>query len=542
MKRLLTLLVLIATLFLTISCKIERDKRVILIGIDALSADGIQVSNTPNLNRLIHDGAFTLKARGVMPTVSSPNWGSMLCGAGPEQHGITKNGWTTTNNTVEATTVDEEGYFPSIFTLIKEQIPEAKTAMFYDWMGLGDLINKKYIDKVDYLSDYNAVYEKAIPYIIEELPEFTFIYVGHVDHIGHASQHGSQEYYKSIEEVDVKIGELLNALDKAGLYEETHIMVISDHGGVGYGHGGESMAEIQVPWLIKGPGIVQDRLIVDPVNTYSTASTIAYIFGLKPHDHWIAKPVLGAFIDNSSISEEVYMPKPKTSQKSGIYLESKKLLLTVNAQNAHIRFTSDGTSPDLTSTLYTEPIDLDKTQTIKAIAIYGEVKSTVSTVDFTKVLGIKNVTLLNIPDSKYPAEYAGHSLFDRNEINDDFLHPTWMGFEEEDFEAVLDFGEIKTFSKISVRCLVNENSWIFLPTQVDIYISNDGNNFRSVGIIDQAGILSPTKGRVVNIRKELEPTESRYIKIKVKNIKHCPSGHQGAGGKAWLFIDEVLIE
>ncbi|MEN8248864.1 MAG: alkaline phosphatase family protein [Bacteroidota bacterium] len=542
MKRLLTLLVLIAILFLTISCNSEKEKRVILIGIDGLSTDGIQIANTPNLNRLIRDGAFTLKARGVMPTVSSPNWGSMLCGAGPEQHGITKNGWTTSNYTVEPTTADEEGYFPSIFTLIKDQMPGARTAMFYDWEGLGDLINKKYIDKVEYLSDYNEVYKQAIPYFIEEIPEFTFIYVGHVDHIGHTSQHGSPEYYMSIEEVDERIGELLDALDKAGLYEETHIMVISDHGGVGYGHGGESMAEIQIPWLIKGPGIVKNRLIDEPVNTFNTASTIAYIFGLKQHNHWIAKPVLSAFFDNSGTNEEIYLPKPKTSQKSGIYLESKQLILTVNEENAEIRFTSDGTNPDLTSTLYAEPIYLDKTQTIKAVAIQGDIRSNVSTVEFTKVMGIKNVTLLNMPNPKYPAEHAGLSLFDRNKTNDDFLHPTWMGFEEEDFEAVLDFGDIKTFNKVSVRCLENENSWIFLPTQVDFYVSNDGENFNPAGIIDQAGLIVPDKGKVVNIGKELGPTESRYLKIIVKNIKQCPPGHKGAGGKAWLFIDEVLIE
>ena len=130
MKKIFTLLLVVVSIINFTSCQNYKTKRVILLGVDGLSTDGIQVAQTPNLNRLIRDGAFTLKARGVMPTVSAPNWGSMLCGAGPEQHGMTKNGWTTNNYTVEATTTDDDGYFPSIFTIIREQMPEAKTAIF----------------------------------------------------------------------------------------------------------------------------------------------------------------------------------------------------------------------------------------------------------------------------------------------------------------------------------------------------------------------------------------------------------------------------
>ena len=35
--------------------------------------------------------------------------------------------------------------------------------------------------------------------------------------------------------------------------------------------------------------------------------------------------------------------------------------------------------------------------------------------------------------------------------------------------------------------------------------------------------------------------EARYVKIIAKNIKACPQWHPGAGGKAWIFVDEVLI-
>ena len=72
-------------------------KRVILIGIDGVSAEGFQYSNTPVMNSLISKGAISLKTRGVMPTVSAPNWATILSGAGPEQHGVTSNNWSLLN-------------------------------------------------------------------------------------------------------------------------------------------------------------------------------------------------------------------------------------------------------------------------------------------------------------------------------------------------------------------------------------------------------------------------------------------------------------
>ncbi|MCD6347789.1 MAG: hypothetical protein J7L96_10250, partial [Bacteroidales bacterium] len=35
---------------------------------------------------------------------------------------------------------------------------------------------------------------------------------------------------------------------------------------------------------------------------------------------------------------------------------------------------------------------------------------------------------------------------------------------------------------------------------------------------------------------------ARYIRIKAKNRGVCPVWHKGAGGKAWLFADELIIE
>src|SRR5262245_22660919 len=64
-----------------------RAEHFIIIGVDGLSVDGVARNRSPRIHELMAQGAWTLRARGVMPTLSSPNWASMIMGAGPEQHG-----------------------------------------------------------------------------------------------------------------------------------------------------------------------------------------------------------------------------------------------------------------------------------------------------------------------------------------------------------------------------------------------------------------------------------------------------------------------
>ena len=74
-----------ATILFAPLCQAKAPKveHVLVIGCDGFGAVGFTPSNTPVLHRLMREGAYTLHARGVMPTVSSPNWASMIMGAGP---------------------------------------------------------------------------------------------------------------------------------------------------------------------------------------------------------------------------------------------------------------------------------------------------------------------------------------------------------------------------------------------------------------------------------------------------------------------------
>ncbi len=272
---------------LTISAK---PKRVIMIALDGISVEGYQKANTPNLDALMAEGAFSLTTRVAMPSVTLPNWTSHLTGSGPEQHGVVNNGWKIDKFVLPAVETDTDGYYPSVFTILKEEMSEIKTAFYYNWINLFNPYNKKYFDEVSYLEkdEYIPNYQKAINFIVrnQDKPTVVFLYSVHTDHAGHRHKWMSPEYIHSIEEADVQIGKFINEMKEKGLYKDTHFMFLSDHGGINNGHGGVTINEMIVPWGITGPKIKKGFKIEEPNNTVNTASVILRLFKIKQPLSW----------------------------------------------------------------------------------------------------------------------------------------------------------------------------------------------------------------------------------------------------------------
>jgi predicted AlkP superfamily pyrophosphatase or phosphodiesterase len=284
------------------AAQVPRAEHVVVIGVDGLSPNGVRVAPTPHLHQLIKAGASTLHARAVMPTVSSPNWASMIMGAGPEQHGVTTNDWELGKFEIAPTAVGAGGMFPTIFSLLRNQRPTARIACFHDWEGFSRLFDRKAADIVEHPKGPVQTTERAIAYLKEKRPEFTFIHLDHVDGAGHDHGHGTPQYYQAVTEADRLIGLILQGLKDAGIAEQTIVLVTADHGGKGKGHGGATMGEIEIPWILAGPGIASGKELTTPVNTYDTAATVAYIFGLKTPECWIARPVVEAFTTAATVT------------------------------------------------------------------------------------------------------------------------------------------------------------------------------------------------------------------------------------------------
>ncbi len=260
-------------------------QRVLVIGLDGFGAEGYKIAKHPNIDALVAEGVLSLTTRPVMPSVTMPNWTSHLSGAGPEEHGVVNNNWTIDKHELQAVEADKEGFYPSIFKLLKDQVPNVKTAFYYNWGNLIKSFNQKYLDEVSFESNftYAGNYQKANDFIVknQKVPTMIFLYTVHIDFAGHDHKWLSPQYITAIEEADVAIGKLINQLKAENLYNDTHFLLISDHGGIPTGHGGVSMSEMQVPWGATGPQINKLGLVDYPNSNKNTSLVVANIFGLK---------------------------------------------------------------------------------------------------------------------------------------------------------------------------------------------------------------------------------------------------------------------
>ena len=296
MKKYILMSVLLAGLTFNVKAQPKQVKHVILIGVDGFGAYAIPQANMPNLKQMMKTGAWSLKTRAVLPSSSAVNWASMIMGAGPTEHGYTE--WGSKVPEIPSATKTKYGLFPSIFSLVRDQKPKARTAVIYSWDGIGPLIEKEAINFVvpgikGYNEDFCADTTAAI--IRKEKPMLTFVHFSEPDNTGHGIGHNTPAYYAELEKLDVRIGKILAAVKAAGIEKETVIILSADHGGVGKGHGGKSLAEVEIPWIASGAGVVPNHEIQGVTITYDTAATIAWLLGLKEPQSWRGKPVFEAF-------------------------------------------------------------------------------------------------------------------------------------------------------------------------------------------------------------------------------------------------------
>ena len=295
MKKTVLFLLLCTVWVLQSKSQVKKIKHVVLIGIDGFGAYSVPDADMPVLKQLMSTGSWSLKARSVLPSSSAVNWASMLMGAGPTLHGYTE--WDSKTPEIPSAATNEYGVFPGIFGLLKQQKTQYKSAVIYNWGGIGYLFEKKAVDIVVHDEEAGGDFfaDTAAAIIKKEKPNLTFIHLSEPDGVGHNIGHRTPEYYEELKRVDRRIGTIVQSVKDAGIEKETIIIISADHGGKGKGHGGKSLDEVLIPWIMNGPKVRSGNEITDVIITYDTAATLAYIFGLKIPQAWRGIPVMSAF-------------------------------------------------------------------------------------------------------------------------------------------------------------------------------------------------------------------------------------------------------
>lgn len=296
-------------LVVSISCSSETVEHVFIISIDGLRPDALPLAETPNIDFLWQRGAYTWKAQTVMPSVTLPAHASMLTGLLPQKHGINWNFWDSSKGYIKVKT---------IFEIAKEA--GYRTAMFVSKRKLKHLAKPGTLDHLVVQStDSLTLIKKVISYVIAYRPHLVFIHFGEVDFVGHEYGWLSEEQLEALKEVDEAIGILLDILWVMDMLPKSLIILTSDHGGHGKGHGTALPQDMTIPWVLWGPVIKGGYQIKEPVEIYDTAPTALFVLGLEIPD-WDGKSIKEAFASwllearKEDVNEDFYnftLGKPK---------------------------------------------------------------------------------------------------------------------------------------------------------------------------------------------------------------------------------------
>lgn len=278
---------------LSVDAKTPTFKHVVLITSDGFSAE-VMAANPgkfPNIEKLFGRGYHTLEARSVLPSSSAINWATLLMGAGSEMHGFTE--WGSKTPEVKPAYIGKYGMFPGIFGEVRQQIPDAKTGVFYSWDGIGYVFEKEAVDVNSPTNDDDCLTaQNAVEFITESKPTLAFICFAEPDHAGHSKGWMSPDYVKACQKIDSLVGVVVACVDTQLDPKSTAIIYTSDHGGIGTGHGAKTMNEMQVPYVMVGRNIPQDKKIDRIVMKYDNAPTIADMLGIKSPEQWRGRSVV----------------------------------------------------------------------------------------------------------------------------------------------------------------------------------------------------------------------------------------------------------
>lgn len=230
----------------------------------------------------------------------------------------------------------------------------------------------------------------------------------------------------------------------------------------------------------------------------------------------------------------------KAVATQAIFSNKTTVELRCDTPGASLYYTLDGSTPDLQSAKYEQPIEIGETAVLKSIAFKeGMLSSPVARLQLQKSR-FNNLTLQH----PYAEKYNGGGvlgLIDGRKGSKRFSDGLWQGFSGKDLVATIDLGHAQDFRQIEATFLRDIGAWIFAPLWVEVALSEDGEQFTTIGRKEGPAAQSDDANEILDFSFDLSG-KARYIRLWAKNIGICPDWHGGAGGDAWLFVDEIKVE
>lgn len=385
-----------------------------------------------------------------------------------------------------------------------------------------------------------------------------------------------REYYQNLEMprrdyaaflsvVDERVGELVSHLEKLNIREHTVIIFQADQGHScetrAFGGGGNagpyrgaksSLFEggIRIPAILNWPGHLPEGQVNDvALINYDWFPTIAELIGLDSDFPEIEGSSLLPVLDDPSMELHPSL-RWKLGRQWAVQQGDWKLL--GNPTDPANKFPLRG-EEDL---LFLVNLKEDPGEAVNLALAYPEKVDELIALylgwefaareDIPEQLPAMNNLAQGAsvtgtaPHPNYPGKGLA-SLVNNKRGSGNFQDGQWLGFEKADAEFKLILNEPVQAQTIAVRCLQDLGSWIFLPTEIEVWATDTQGKESRLGLVSQPE--GTEKEEFATHWYKIQCSQKLSgLRLRIINRGQCPDWHPGNGGNAWMFIDEIAVE
>ena len=273
-------------------------RHVVVVSIDGLRPDAIDTYGAPTLQRLIHEGSYTLSGRTIDPSKTLPSHTSMLTGLTPDRHGVM---WNTV-----ATADAESIQLPNVFGLARAR--GYSTAAFFSKAKFQPLQVEGTLDYSQApggwfgrWSSQRTVSDVA-SYLETARPNVLFVHLTDPDAAGHRAGWMTADYGRAVLEADRALNRLTTLAGQSFGAGNFSLIVTADHGGHETSHGSDDPRDVTIPWIAWGQGVKPGLLEESSIRTMDTAATVLWLLGVARPADWVGQPVVDAFTDSAVVA------------------------------------------------------------------------------------------------------------------------------------------------------------------------------------------------------------------------------------------------
>ncbi|MCG9911128.1 MAG: GH92 family glycosyl hydrolase [Flavobacteriales bacterium] len=246
------------------------------------------------------------------------------------------------------------------------------------------------------------------------------------------------------------------------------------------------------------------------------------------------------FYTNENVNK---IPAPEIKAVQKVFKNKQRIELIAFDSSHTVYYTLDGTDPETKGRKYTNPIEIYEKSIVRAVS--KNTQGYVGAQSMAQFWPFPNpdwkVNLASVYNTQYSAG-GPEGLIDGLRGDENWRKGGWQGYQNTDFDVMIELGNPKTVNKISVGFLQDLRSWIVMPKSV-LFELYDANKKVLYSQAQKFKVDDKTeKVFKEEISQKVNFNGVKYIRIIAENYGNLPMGHPGAGSPAFIFVDEVIVE